>query len=326
MDIQRLKEIPIREVARKLGLAVPERGNIRCFSHEDKDPSLSFFGNSFKCHGCGISGDNIKLVELYQNQDFKEACDWLASVYGIGTTRRDMPTIKREYAPIEPISRPTTTEDQTLYELFYQMTDPLDASGQDFLRSKGFTEETINHFGWKTITKKAIDQIRLAYSIEEIEKSGLSGLFGSIGWCLIPYWNDSEIVYLRARKPYPKDIRSITGKDTHFYNFDALVGLVEAQKLYISEGETDTMTLYQQGLIAVGVPGALQQRLYKDLTRLISKNQAVVLCFDNDEAGSKATELVRKILLSTDIIPSRLMIPENYKDINDFINNKEREV
>jgi DNA primase len=79
--IAKYNAIPIIDIAHKLGLSF-KKDKTFCFNgHDKKSPSLSIKrkGNYFKCFGCGIGGDSIKLVMEYHNYDFKSALHWLST-------------------------------------------------------------------------------------------------------------------------------------------------------------------------------------------------------------------------------------------------------
>ena len=52
-----------------------------CPFHGEKTPSFNVHGDQgyFKCFGCGVGGDVIKFVELYEKLSFPEAVRQLAS-------------------------------------------------------------------------------------------------------------------------------------------------------------------------------------------------------------------------------------------------------
>ena len=77
-ELQKLRDLPIEEVAERLGLRVV-RHKALCPFHDDHHASLSFkvSRNTFRCFVCGASGGTIDLVMKYLNKDFKEACRWL---------------------------------------------------------------------------------------------------------------------------------------------------------------------------------------------------------------------------------------------------------
>ena len=77
-ELQKLRDLPIEEVAERLGMRVV-RHKCLCPFHDDHHASLSFkvSKNTFRCFVCGASGGTIDLVMKYLNKDFKEACRWL---------------------------------------------------------------------------------------------------------------------------------------------------------------------------------------------------------------------------------------------------------
>ena len=55
-----------------------------CPFHGEKTPSFHVYDKGFfKCYGCGVGGDVIKFVELYDKVTFPEAVRQLASRAGL---------------------------------------------------------------------------------------------------------------------------------------------------------------------------------------------------------------------------------------------------
>jgi len=76
------KDISCTDLAEKLGLAIGSNGNYRCFNepghnNADQNPSLQISEDGFKCHGCGLHGNNIELIKQVRNVDTDEAFLWL---------------------------------------------------------------------------------------------------------------------------------------------------------------------------------------------------------------------------------------------------------
>lgn len=93
LPVERARRVPIREVARRLGLGSPkQRGSdlaVTCPLHPDENPSLTLSPDPglWYCFPCGEGGDGIRLVEKTMNLGFAEAVRWL--VDGRTTTSRD---------------------------------------------------------------------------------------------------------------------------------------------------------------------------------------------------------------------------------------------
>lgn len=82
--IEAAKAVNLVELLRSRGLVVKKQGRqfmAPCPFHEDHHPSLAIDprANLFKCFGCGVSGDSIRFVELYEKKSFPEAVRALAS-------------------------------------------------------------------------------------------------------------------------------------------------------------------------------------------------------------------------------------------------------
>lgn len=78
LTLQRLRDLPIEQVAERVGLHV-ERHKSLCPFHDDHRPSLTFHArsNTFRCFSCGAQGGPIDLVMRRLGMSFPEACRWL---------------------------------------------------------------------------------------------------------------------------------------------------------------------------------------------------------------------------------------------------------
>ena len=91
-DLQRLNAIPITGVAQRLDSV--RRAGVNyvtsCPWHDDKHPSLTLYErtdeNRCHCFACGKGGRVIDYVMQHEGWNFKDACRWLSSAYGISTT------------------------------------------------------------------------------------------------------------------------------------------------------------------------------------------------------------------------------------------------
>ena len=69
-----------------------------CPFHNDKNPSMIFDKNGFKCFGCGKKGDIISFVEYLYNLDFKQAMQKINEDFNLGlnsNTKIDYEKIKK---------------------------------------------------------------------------------------------------------------------------------------------------------------------------------------------------------------------------------------
>lgn len=94
ITIQRIRDLPILDVADKLQLKYSSRGSWRkalCFCHDDHTPSLgiNLSGNKWKCFSCGKGGNHIDLVMEHENLSFNDACEWLIREFSITVPQQE---------------------------------------------------------------------------------------------------------------------------------------------------------------------------------------------------------------------------------------------
>ena len=114
-DTERLRAIPITEVARRLGAKVKRVGANHvtlCPWHNDHRPSLSLVEGTGKnychCFSCGQGGDVIAFTMQHEQWSFQEACQWLSNEFGICTVQNGwsytpQPKAQPKVEPAEPV-------------------------------------------------------------------------------------------------------------------------------------------------------------------------------------------------------------------------------
>ena len=86
--VEEIKRIPMREVLAQLGMDTGRNNMIRCFVHNDSNPSMQIRAARngayvYHCFACGASGSNIDLVMHVLGYDFKDSVYWLGRTFGI---------------------------------------------------------------------------------------------------------------------------------------------------------------------------------------------------------------------------------------------------
>ena len=74
----------IQAVASSYGVEVKRGNKASCPFHQDRNPSMSFKNNRFKCFSCGESGSVIDLVMKLLNVDKDEAAKRINEDFGLG--------------------------------------------------------------------------------------------------------------------------------------------------------------------------------------------------------------------------------------------------
>jgi DNA primase len=77
-----LHKLSLKELVIEFGYVKEEdfkHSKVKCLFHEgDRTPSLQITDKFFRCYGCGVKGDIINFVELYENMNYFEAIKFLA--------------------------------------------------------------------------------------------------------------------------------------------------------------------------------------------------------------------------------------------------------
>jgi DNA primase len=181
------------------------------------------------------------------------------------------------------------------------------------------------------------NHLKKRFDMEDLRRAGLFNLkedgSGNLIFyhhrLIIPYLHNKKIVYLRGRY-FDSDNETATSSNKYlglrsdalgvntpkrFYNIDALTGILPGEKVYITEGEFDAMLLEDLGCKAIAIPGV--GNLPKaEKFKMLNKAE-VVVCPDNDEAGSKMLDVIQKVFrdMGKEVYVKRF----NEKDVTDFV-------
>lgn len=100
---------------------------------------------------------------------------------------------------------------------------------------------------------------------------------------------------------------------SHLWGVDDYAG----KTVYLCEGETDTMALYQltNGAICLGLGGKPSEELWGEWLAALSVCEHLVLCFDNDVDGDSYLTYVDTHYRGK---RSQLVIPPQYKDVAEW--------
>ena len=141
-------------------------------------------------------------------------------------------------------------------------------------------------------------KLKEMYSMEVLQYVGLFNDKGNLRYykhpLIFPYLDSQKRAsHFQARalerSTEPKELH-LRGTVPFPYNVSAL-----NQKMgwiYLCEGVVDTLTMLQQNIDAVGIPGV---RSFKADWVPLFKNKNVVLCLDHDEAGRKGMEYLQEV-------------------------------
>ena len=148
---------------------------------------------------------------------------------------------------------------------------------------------------------------------------------GRTGVHSAPYHDrDGTMVAQHLRDPNDKNFMPFAGNakgDTELQLFGQHLFPKGGKKLYVCEGEIDTLSAYTalgHSWPVVGLAGAQRvDKVFKANMEFLESFDTVVLCFDNDEAGQTATKKALEILsFGTHVLKD---FPAECKDVNDIL-------
>ena len=283
-----------------------------CPFHNEKTPSFTVSPTKgiYKCFGCGKGGNSINFIMEIEHFNYPEALKFVAKKYNI--------EIEEEEMTSEQVER--SNEKDSLFivsnfanDYFQDMlwnTEEGKSVGLSYFKERGFTEETIKKFelGYNPKAKDAFSKAALkkAYDKQVLVSSGLSLINESSGQ-IVDRFKERTMFPIqsysgrtlgfggRAFNPNAK-AKYLNSPETLIYHKSkVLYGLNYAKHAigkeelcYIVEGYTDVISMHQNGI--ENVVSASGTALTLEQIKLINRlAQNVVLLFDGDNAGIKAT-------------------------------------
>ncbi len=313
-----------------------------CPFHSEKTPSFNVSPAKQICHcfGCGKGGNVFTFIMEIEKVAFPEAVEIVAEKVGY-TIPRDA---KREAGDGVPQKKRLFQINDFVAGLFHERL--LSEDGRDareYVRSRGITDESVENFrlglapdswDWLISSSTRPDSIQLMERLGLIlpRKEG-DGYYDRFRSRLIFPITDGQgrVVGFGGRAlddGEPKYLNSpdspLFSKTNNLYGLDT--AKVEASKtgaMMIMEGYTDVIMARQAGFAnAVATLGtALTERHVQILKRFVER---VIMVFDSDEAGRKASQRGIDLVLRGELEVRVAQMPSGM-DPCDFIRSKGRE-
>ncbi|ADC89787.1 DNA primase [Thermocrinis albus DSM 14484] len=289
----------------------------RCPFHPDDTPSLYVSPSKgiWKCFGCGVGGDAVKFVALYEGVSYTEALMELARKYKI------------------PLKLPSQRHDDALLEAlrqasqFYHERLKENQQALEYLYGRGLSGRSIQRFelGYSPTSHQLCQFLKEAGLLEVYERSGniLRLADGSCrdmfaGRLIIPIRDHrGNVVAFGGRTltdEKPKYLNS--PEKEHFQKRNILFGFYEGKefikerrRVILVEGYFDVISMHQAGFKETVAP--LGTSLTSQQAHLIaSYADEVILIFDGDSAGRQAVRRAVPHLLSENLSVKVLYLPE----------------
>ena len=309
-----------------------------CPFHDDHSPSMSVSREKqiYTCFSCGATGNVFKFIQEYENISFIESVKKCADMSGIIIDVGQVKTINKH---------------QNLYDIyeltqkFYQnnINTELGKKAKEYLHNRYLDDSTIKEFGiglslnekdmlTKLLKSKKYDDDILIksglvnennYTLNDVYRNRimfpLYDLNGKvIGYNGRVYNGETENKYVNSKET------DIFKKRELLYNYHrAKEECRKVHQVILMEGPMDIIRAYTIGVkncvAALGTAFGKEQAM---LIRKLSTN--VILCFDGDAAGLKATKAAIEELVKLGITPKIVRLEDN-SDPDEFIIKKGRE-
>ena len=311
------------------------KGMALCPFHGEKTASMSFTDveNLFHCFGCKMGGDIYKYVQEIHNLEFQDAVELVAEKYGFKLTytetsqTNDFKNFQQKINLID--------------EHFKKMMDSEKSKkAKEYLTSRKFNEQDLKKYDISFIDsniedfQKFCDKNKISdFDLKKLGFISSNDNFLFKNRIMFPILNfrSETIAYGgRALEDFgPKYLNSsdsvLYKKNRNLYFTKEFISSVKKKGYaFLVEGYFDVLSLNQLGYSNSASPSgtALTIQQLDAVSRYTNK---ILLCFDNDEAGLKATERVLEIKnqVSNQLEIHCLNLPEKYKDISELYEDDE---
>lgn len=307
-----------------------------CPFHNEKTASFSVSQNRqmYHCFGCGVGGNVVTFIMEYENYTFVEALKLLASRVGVQLPETEESEESKKQASIRTRILEINKEAAKYY--FYQLKKPNGKIGYDYLKNRKLSDDTIKDFGLGYSNKTGDDMYlylkHLGYDDETLKASGLITVDEAKNTVYDKFWNrvmfpimdvNNRVIGFGGRvmgDALPKYLNSpetiVFDKSRNLYGLN-FARISRKPNLIICEGYMDVIALHQAGFRnAVASLGTAFTGLQANLLKRYTKE--VLLTYDSDEAGTKATLRAIPILKEAGLI-TKVINMKPYKDPDEFI-------
>ena len=333
-DLKKRSKISDFILATTSGKLRGTKGMALCPFHGEKTASMSFTDveNLFHCFGCKEGGDIFKYVQEINNLEFQDAIEFVAEKYGFKLTytqTSDNSNFKVYQEKIDLINnyfldtmKSNISKDAKAY-LQKRKYDNIDIenysisfiskdeeSFNKFCKTNEITKDDLQRLGFISSNGNMLFKNRIMFPILSFRNNIIAFGGRAIDDFGPKYLNSSDsVLYKKNRNLY--------------FTNEFITATKKKGYAFIVEGYFDVLSLNKLGYANSASPSgtALTYQQLESVSKYTSK---ILICFDNDEAGLKATERVLEIKnqISKQVEIHCLNLPSEYKDISDVFESK----
>ena len=307
-----------------------------CPFHGEKTPSFNIYteNGSFYCFGCGVGGDVISFVMRMENLDYVDAVKFLAQRAGM-----DMPENSYDNSMSQLRTRIFEANREAARFYYSTLYTPAGAKGLEYLHSRQLSDRTIRHFGlgfaddnWSSLCNhlksKGFKENELVSANLAVKRKNGNGIYDRFtNRVMFPIIDlRGNVIAFGGRIMTDEKPKYLNTSDTPVFkkstNLFSLNNAKNSGKrtLILCEGYMDVISVNQAGF--TNAVATLGTALTSEQAMLIKRYaDEVVICYDADEAGQKATARAIPILRKAGLLIRIINIP-NGKDPDEFIKSK----
>lgn len=308
-----------------------------CPFHGEKTPSFNIYteSNSFYCFGCGVGGNVISFVMKIENLDFVEAVKFLAQRCGM-----EMPENSSYDDSLSKLRMRIYEANREAARFFYSsLNTPNGKAGLDYLHSRMLSDRTIRHFGlgfaddnWTSLCthlkNKGFSENEIVSANLGLKRKNGKGIYDRFtNRVMFPIIDlRGNVIAFGGRIMTDQKPKYLNTSDTPvFKKSENLFSLNNAKTsgqktLILCEGYMDVIALNQAGF--TNTVATLGTALTNEQAILMKRYaDEVIICYDADGAGQKATARAIEILRKSGM-PIKILTVPNGKDPDEFIKLK----
>lgn len=289
-----------------------------CPFHNEKTPSFTIYtdSQSFFCFGCGAGGDAITFIRRIENLDYVEAVKVLAERAGM-----KMPEDGYDDSLAKHRQRILAANREAAKFFHSTMMSQKGKIGLDYFLGRGLSMQTIKHFGlgyapdeWDALLKhmrsKGFTNQELydANLVRMSNKGDRTHYYDNFkNRAMVPIIDlRGNVIAFGGRVLDDSKPKYINTSDTMVYKKSNGVFALNFAKngnpsqIIVAEGYMDVIALHQAGF--TNAIACLGTALTQEQARLVARYaDEVVLSYDSDEAGQKATKRAIEIFSKTGV-------------------------
>lgn len=302
-----------------------------CPFHSEKTPSFSVSADKqiFHCFGCGKGGGVINFVMEVENLSFPEAVEFLAK-------RANMPIPEQEDSPESRKRDRMLALNRDAARYFYaQLASPEGGAAREYMKKRQISAAAAKKFGlgfapdgWESLHDAMRGQGYADFELFDagLARKGKSGGFydtfrnrlmfpvidvrGNVIGFSGRILNDGEPKYMNS----PETI--VFSKSHNLFGLN-LAKKSKCGYIILCEGNIDVVSMHQAGFDSA--VASLGTSLTSEQARLLSRyKNEIVIAYDNDGAGQKASQRAIGILEKLDM-KVRVLRMTGAKDPDEFI-------